>query len=69
MFHTVMQRHLWFEILIGSRKKELAKTIEVDTDTADDADTGPEEIGTLTAEEREKVMLDLAPRPTGVGTT
>src|SRR6185503_12090116 len=42
VFHTVMQRHLWFEVLIGSKKRELAKTVDIDTESTDDADLGPE---------------------------
>jgi len=64
VFHTVMQRHLWFEVLIGSKKKELAKAFNVDDgegEATQDRDAGSEELGCLTAEERERVMLNLEP--------
>lgn len=61
VFHTVMQRHAWFEVLIGSKKKELGKELSKD-DEADTADVEvAEEIGKLTAAERERVMLNLQP--------
>lgn len=63
VFHTVMQRHLWFEVLIGSKKKELAKSIDTgdESDVATDVDAGEEERGALTRAERERVMLNLEP--------
>lgn len=61
VFHTVMQRHAWFEILIGSKKKELAKGIDVDEGHEAQDLAGEEETGRLTAEERSRVMLDLQP--------
>lgn len=62
IFHTVMQRDQWFQILIGSKKKELGllpdeAEQEVDQDRiADDGSTGG-----LTDAEKERVMLDLRP--------
>jgi SNF2 family DNA or RNA helicase len=62
IFHTVMQRDQWFQILIGSKKKELGllpeeAEQEVDQDRiADDGSTGA-----LTDAEKQRVMLDLRP--------
>jgi hypothetical protein len=66
IFHTVMQRDQWFQILIGSKKRELGNMPSDETndgtaasDLADEAeDTNP---GRLTEEEKEAVMLDLRP--------
>ncbi len=61
IFHTVMQRDAWFQVLIGSKRKELSKGIdENEQETATDVDV-TEDQGRLTAEEREKVMIDLRP--------
>lgn len=60
IFHTVMQRDAWFQVLIGSKKQELARGIEDDPEEAGDSVVG-EESGRLTAEERAKVMIDLRP--------
>jgi ERCC4-related helicase len=68
VFHTVMQRHLWFEVLIGGKKKELAKAFDVDEaaiESGGDADYGNEELGCLTRQERDRVMLNLEPMITG----
>lgn len=61
VFHTVMQRHLWFEVLIGSKKKELAKGIDEELEPSNDVDLGIDETGQLTDAERAHVMLDLSP--------
>ena len=61
VFHTVMQRHLWFEVLIGSKKKELAKGIDVEPEPSAGVDLGIDETGQLTDDERAQVMLDLSP--------
>lgn len=61
VFHTVMQRNAWFEILIGSKRKELGKQLEDEAEgEARDVELG-DDVGQLTAEERGKVMLDLRP--------
>ena len=62
IFHTVMQRDQWFQILIGSKKKELGQLPEeaeneVDQDRIIDDVTG----GMLTDAEKVRVMLDLRP--------
>jgi ERCC4-related helicase len=68
IFHTVMQRDQWFQILIGSKRRELG---ELDADEAadeEDAEKSIEETaerGRLTEDEKRKVMLDL--RPAGGG--
>ncbi|KYF96894.1 hypothetical protein BE20_58910 [Sorangium cellulosum] len=62
IFHTVMQRDAWFQVLIGSKRKELARGVEEDEPEATAGiDVGTEEQGRLTAEERAKVMIDLRP--------
>jgi hypothetical protein len=70
IFHTVMLRDQWFQILIGSKRRELG---EIKPDNEDDSGAsseveGPQveddlERGRLTKEEKERVMLDLRPRP------
>ena len=62
IFHTVMQRDQWFQILIGSKKKELGLLpeeveAEVDQDQIEDENSG----GSLTEAEKARVMLDLRP--------
>jgi ERCC4-related helicase len=34
IFHTVMQRDAWFQVFIGSKRKELARGVDVDVDEA-----------------------------------
>jgi superfamily II DNA or RNA helicase len=60
VFHTVMQRDAWFQLLIGSKRLEMAKGVEEDPEVPPD-ETITEDTGTLTREEREKVMIDLRP--------
>ena len=61
IFHTVMQRDAWFQVLIGSKRKELSKGVEEDEMEAPSGVDVGEEQGRLTAEERAKVMIDLRP--------
>lgn len=61
VFHTVMQRDAWFQVMIGSKRQELAKGIDDDPEAPTDVDVGNEERGRLTPEERAKVMIDLRP--------
>ncbi|NUQ72067.1 MAG: DEAD/DEAH box helicase family protein [Polyangiaceae bacterium] len=61
VFHTVMQRDAWFQVMIGSKRQELAKGNDDDPEAITDVDFGNEERGRLTAEERAKVMIDLRP--------
>lgn len=68
IFHTVMVRDQWFQILIGSKRRELG---EIKPESKDDSETsseieGPQiedelELGRLTLEEKAMVMLDLRP--------
>jgi ERCC4-related helicase len=66
IFHAVMQRDQWFQVLIGSKRKELG---QIDDDelilTKDDVDEGPiedrDDAGRLTEEEKQAVMIDLRP--------
>lgn len=70
IFHTVMQRDQWFQILMGSQRKHLGKISDdkdgpVETDDGDLLATISKEAGKgngfLTAEEKRAVMLDLRP--------
>jgi hypothetical protein len=66
IFHAVMQRDQWFQVLIGSKRKELG---QVDDDelllVAHDVDEGDiddrDDAGRLTDEEKSAVMIDLRP--------
>jgi hypothetical protein len=66
IFHAVMQRDQWFQVLIGSKRKELGQADDDETASrAEDVDDGPvdirDEAGRLTPEEKESVMIDLRP--------
>ena len=76
IFHTVMQRGQWFQILMGDRRQELGRISEDERDdqkidaelleqTGQETDAGT---GYLTPEEKEAVMIDLRPNkpPDGV---
>jgi hypothetical protein len=70
IFHTVMLRDQWFQILIGSKRRELG---EIKPESEEDSGASSEvegplveddlERGRLTPEEKAMVMLDLRPRP------
>jgi hypothetical protein len=62
IFHTVMQRDQWFQVLIGSKKKELGalpEQVEQEIDQDRIVDDGS--TGALTNTEKTRVMLDLRP--------
>ena len=63
IFHTVMQRDQWFQILIGSKKKELGVLPdEVEQEVDQDRIRDDGSVGVLTASfKKEKVMLNLRP--------
>ena len=66
IFHTVMQRDQWFQVLVGSKKRELGKLEDdASTPSAGDVDDGvvdvADEVGRLTPEEKRDVMMDLRP--------
>jgi superfamily II DNA or RNA helicase len=61
IFHTVMQRDAWFQVFIGSKRKELARGVDLDEESGERGDEIVEEQGRLTIEERDKVMIDLRP--------
>jgi hypothetical protein len=62
IFHTVMQRDQWFQILIGSKKKELGLLPEqVEQEVDQDRIADESSAGTLTDAEKARVMLDLHP--------
>jgi hypothetical protein len=70
IFHTVMQRDQWFQILMGERRKQLGRLPADDdgeggaadasllAEAQDEADRG---VGQLTEKEKRAVMLDLRP--------
>lgn len=59
IFHTVMERDAWFQVLIGSKRQELGKRIEDDDELG--ALTVEHDSGRLTSVEAERVMIDLRP--------
>jgi hypothetical protein len=62
IFHTVMQREQWFQVLIGSKRKELGELPEdADKEVAQDDVEDCESFGALTEAEKKAVMLDLRP--------
>ncbi len=66
IFHTVMQRDQWFQILIGSKRRQLGRIESTDDAAAEDAAEQQsigedDERGRLTEEECRAVMLNLAP--------
>jgi len=69
IFHTVMQRDQWFQILMGAQRRHLGQITEIDSDSiAEEAEMLQEAktesemgIGSLTSEEKKAVMLDLRP--------
>ncbi|MDP3277923.1 MAG: helicase-related protein [Deltaproteobacteria bacterium] len=63
IFHTVMQRDAWFQIMIGSKRDELAKDMRVEGAESDGATeiVVTDDRSQLTSEERAAVMLDLRP--------
>jgi superfamily II DNA or RNA helicase len=66
IFHTVMKRDQWFQILIGSKRKELGRPdTDEDAEAAHDLEEGDVVVedwsGTLTNEEKQAVMIDLRP--------
>ncbi|MEZ6051293.1 MAG: helicase-related protein [Planctomycetaceae bacterium] len=62
IFHTVMQRDQWFQVLIGSKKKELGVLPEdIDQEVDQDRISDDSPIGVLTESEKARIMLDLRP--------
>jgi len=66
IFHTVMQRDQWFQILIGSKRQALGSVVDDDASAAstqdeETIDEGDVERGNLTPDEKLRVMLDLRP--------
>jgi hypothetical protein len=76
IFHTLMQRDQWFQVLIGSKRRELGQ-IKPDNDEAGASGTDEDDEpvddaadrGRLTPEEKAAVMLDLRPEPLPRGAT
>lgn len=66
IFHAVMQRDQWFQVLIGSKRRELGQIDEEEVLSAEaDVDEGAiedrEDSGRLTDDEKLAVMIDLRP--------
>lgn len=66
IFHAVMQRDQWFQVLIGSKRNELGRADDDETAMRpQDVDDGPidvaDEAGRLSPEEKAAVMMDLRP--------
>lgn len=66
IFHAVMQRDQWFQVLIGSKRKEQGQRDDDEaTRKAEDVDDPPvdvlDEPGGLTQEEKDSVMINLKP--------
>ena len=65
IFHTVMQRDQWFQVLIGSKKKEMGTIDSEGLLSSGDIDEGGisenETAGSLSEEEMQKIMIDLRP--------
>jgi SNF2 family DNA or RNA helicase len=67
IFHAVMQRDQWFQVLIGSKRNELGRADDDDSAMlAQDVDDGPidvpDEAGRLHPDEKAAVMIDLRPK-------
>src|SRR5262249_35039713 len=67
IFHTVMQRDQWFQVLIGSKRRELGEIRPVDEGASGSEEEeqieGDLDRGRLTPEEKAAVMLNLRPCP------
>jgi ERCC4-related helicase len=62
IFHAVMQRDQWFQILIGSKRCQLGEVPEdVEKAVQQDEIDDEESAGILTEEEKMQVMIDLRP--------
>lgn len=69
IFHTVMRRDQWFQILMGAQRKHLGQIVEDDKDSIKEEDETFQEAkiesemgnGSLTQDEKKAVMLDLRP--------
>jgi hypothetical protein len=63
VFHTVMQRDQWFQVLMGSKKRALGEIPENGEEEVQQDRIANEEVGgTITEAEKASVMLDLRPR-------
>lgn len=62
IFHTVMQRDQWFQVLMGSKKRVLGTIPEnSESEIPQDRIASDEPGGTITESEKARVMLDLRP--------
>ncbi len=66
IFHAVMKRDQWFQVLIGSKRKELGQIddgalLSDQSDSDEGAIEDRDDSGRLTDEERLAVMIDLRP--------
>lgn len=67
IFHAVMQRDQWFQVLIGSKRNELGRADTDETamksrDVDDGAIDMSDEAGRLSADEKAAIMMDLRPQ-------
>ncbi|WP_198026626.1 SNF2-related protein [Bradyrhizobium sp. ARR65] len=67
IFHAVMQRDQWFQVLIGAKRNELGRADDDEAaDRAGDVDEEPVDIdgnaGQLSPQEKAAVMMDLRPQ-------
>lgn len=70
IFHTVMRRDQWFQILMGQKRKNLGRIREeneypegmADADLLRDTENAKYTIGSLTVEEKKAVMVNLQPQ-------
>ena len=75
IFHTVMQRDQWFQILMGGQRRQLGRLdskkededaqAQADADPRAPTDEAAQSVGDLAPEEKEAVMLDLRPPSAG----
>ncbi|GIK40332.1 MAG: hypothetical protein BroJett011_41650 [Chloroflexota bacterium] len=69
IFHVVMQRDQWFQILMGQKRKSLGQIVEdeaagqpVDIGLLNDVNQVEHQVGSLTFEEKRAVTVNLQPR-------
>lgn len=60
VFHTVMERDAWFQVLIGSKRQELGRSVEAEVNEAAPIDLATDG-GRLTFAEATRVIVNLQP--------
>lgn len=62
IFHAVMQRDQWFQVLIGAKRRELGADPERTDDASELVDeSNLRDVGRLTRKEKTAILLDLRP--------